>query len=276
MDAHRAARNAAWHSHEAPVVASLLGASATTLFALVAVAPIVICARRAGGALVEPLAAMPLVAVAGALALSAIVFRRVGAAAVAPSHAIAKYAVWATPSIVLALWALGLLFPETSPVGAVGFLGLVLAEEGWSWGRFGRLAHAWAAPGVARSDRAGATARESPLSDVAAIDESLESVEEGVTQRMVRRRQQDGRETIEGWTRVEFQGSQRHATAHLAICPPFEFTPECYAEQADGPPADIKVAQVLPYGVRLEVKLDAPAPEPCAVAIEFSIVANSS
>ncbi len=47
--------------------------------------------------------------------------------------------------------------------------------------------------------------------------------------------------------------------------------PQCYAEQMDGPPARLKVAQVLAYGVRFEIKLEEPAEEPTSVVIEFSI-----
>jgi hypothetical protein len=39
----------------------------------------------------------------------------------------------------------------------------------------------------------------------------------------------------------------------------------------DGPPAQIKVAQVLPQGVRFEIKLDEPGTEASDVLVEFSI-----
>jgi hypothetical protein len=70
---------------------------------------------------------------------------------------------------------------------------------------------------------------------------------------------------------VEFIANQRHGTAHVAICPPLARTPLCDAEPSDGPPAQVHVAQVLPYGVRIEIKLDQPAEEACRVTVELSI-----
>jgi hypothetical protein len=88
---------------------------------------------------------------------------------------------------------------------------------------------------------------------------------------VVRRCEPDGSETIAGWLRAAVPAAARHATAHVAICPPFEGLPECFAEQMDGPPAQVKVAQVLPHGVRFEIKLDERAAEASDVLVEFSI-----
>ena len=95
--------------------------------------------------------------------------------------------------------------------------------------------------------------------------------DESICQQVVRRREQDGSETIVGWLRTTVPAAARHAAAHVAICPPFGGLPECFAEQMDGPPARIKVAQVLPHGVRFEIKLDEPAAEATDVLVEFSI-----
>ena len=61
------------------------------------------------------------------------------------------------------------------------------------------------------------------------------------------------------------------AIQHLAICPPFDHMPQCFVEQMDGPPAQVKVARVLPYGVRLEIKLDNVPKSAVDVSIEFSL-----
>ena len=57
----------------------------------------------------------------------------------------------------------------------------------------------------------------------------------------------------------------------MAICPPLARVPRCDAEPADGPPSQVRMAQALPYGVRLEVKLDKAATEASQVLVEFSI-----
>ncbi len=281
MDALSAASAAPWLSIGQPPIgqplaARLLRATSIVLFALLALLPIVICARRASGALVEPLPATALVAVAAVLALAAIAFRRHGRAIAAHSHPLARYAPLVAPSLVLVLWSAGLLLPGTSTAGVLGFLGLLLVEEGWSWGRLGHETadrvqlgqNSLAQRGPSTSDP---PARGVSQSGLALGAETEEELEQGVSQRMVRRRDETGREMIEGWVRAEFAPSQRHATAHLAICPPLAHVPECFAEPADGPPSQIKVAQVLPYGVRFEIKLDEPATEPSEVMIEFSI-----
>ena len=103
-----------------------------------------------------------------------------------------------------------------------------------------------------------------------ADSEPAEEAVRGVLQQMTRRREEQG-EVIEGWLCVEFLPQQRHAAAHVAICPPLARTPVCYGEPADGLPAQVKVGQALPYGVRFEVKLDQPAEEAGSVTVEFSI-----
>src|SRR5262249_57491497 len=101
--------------------------------------------------------------------------------------------------------------------------------------------------------------------------EDVESQEdEATTQSITRRTDRDG-EVIEGWIRVAFATAERHAAGHLAICPPMDRRPACFAEQASGPAAEIKIAQVLCHGVRFELKLDEPAAERSSVVVEFAI-----
>jgi hypothetical protein len=40
-------------------------------------------------------------------------------------------------------------------------------------------------------------------------------------------------------------------------------------EQIGGPPSRVKTAQLLPYGVRLDLKLAATAEEPTSVLLQF-------
>ncbi len=241
-------------------------AALATLFALVALAALVVILRRIDGALREPLPPFALAALGGGLAIAALAFRHLTARDCWQWGATACYAIWAAPSVVLLLWAAGILLPGTTATGWASFLGLLLVEEGWSWGRLPKKG-------------AGVLNNESrPLFSEAGLSmldgepsQAPADIDETATQWLVRRREPDGGEAIEGWLRTGFVAGQRHAMAHLAICPPMATTPVCYAEASDGPPAQVKVGQVLPYGLRLEIKLDEAAEEPCEVLVEFSI-----
>ena len=91
-----------------------------------------------------------------------------------------------------------------------------------------------------------------------------------------RRRDDDSGEVLEGWVRVDFAAGQRHAASHVAICPPLERNPTCYAESVDGPDASVKITQAMSYGVRLEVKLAEAAEEPASVIVEYSILEHAA
>jgi hypothetical protein len=236
--------------------------------ALVAVVGLVICARRATGALVVPLAPGVLAGLGIVLAAVAVSFRRTMAAAVLSR--LATFAVWSVPSLALLVWAAAVTLAGSETLGLVAFVGALLVEEGWSWGRLRLRAdeppRAIDVPIVGPARRAVVSA----VDDAQAPDVETD---ETVSQNIVRRRGETG-EVIEGWVRVELAAAQRHAAAHVAICPPLDRVPECYAEQMDGPSARIQVAQVLAYGVRFDVKLDEPSCEPCSVIVEFSIQEN--
>lgn len=62
----------------------------------------------------------------------------------------------------------------------------------------------------------------------------------------------------------------RTTSVHVAFCPPFASLPHVEFEQADGPAARIKLAQLLVHGARFDVKLQAAAPESETVCIEMT------
>ncbi|MGA2798559.1 MAG: hypothetical protein ABSE63_13335 [Thermoguttaceae bacterium] len=92
----------------------------------------------------------------------------------------------------------------------------------------------------------------------------------GVTQQLTRSTTAQGGDLLCGALRLDFAAGQRTGNLHVAFCPPFAGTPEITAEQADGPEARIKIAQLLPYGVRMDVKLVVPSDEPAGVLVQFS------
>ena len=91
-----------------------------------------------------------------------------------------------------------------------------------------------------------------------------------VLQQLTRRHAADGSEDLSGWLRMPFAPGQRTASLHVAFCPPFARTPEVSAQQLDGPAVRIKTGQLLPYGVRLDLKLSAAAEMPSGVLLRFS------
>ncbi len=115
-----------------------------------------------------------------------------------------------------------------------------------------------------------------PVRNQTASDETEEAAiipedaAEGVLSELVREQGADGVETIRGWLLAEFAPGQRTAVAHVAFCPALGGQPQCEAEQVAGPPATVRVAQILPLGARIEARLDAPAQAATAVRIELA------
>jgi hypothetical protein len=91
-----------------------------------------------------------------------------------------------------------------------------------------------------------------------------------VVQQLVRTRSAAGLDRMQGWLRTEFEPTERNATLHVAFCPPFAEAPRLTVLQISGPAARIKPVQLLPYGVRLEVKRLLAGHDPATVVLEFS------
>ncbi len=91
-----------------------------------------------------------------------------------------------------------------------------------------------------------------------------------VIQQITRRRAADGREILSGWLRVPLAAGQRSANVHVAFCPPLQHAPQMSVAQREGPAARIRAVQVLPYGVRLDVKLTQASPTPVDLLLEFT------
>ena len=78
---------------------------------------------------------------------------------------------------------------------------------------------------------------------------------EQVLQQLTRSRIADGSEAIHGTLLAEFAPGERTTILHVAFCPPFEQLPSVEVEVDHGPGCDVKLAQVLHQGARLEVRL---------------------
>ncbi len=182
---------------------------------------------------------------------------------------------WLAPALACLL-ALLLWLPGTRGVAPLGFAAIVAIGSS----RWGGLMRPQTPPVESPADRFHDEHEdqdeESAQADLA--DEEppgeLSPLAPSAVQQLIRRRQPGQAESISGSLRADFAAGQRTVSAHVAICPPFERAPRCQAAVAAGPPAEVRVATSLPFGVRLEVKLAQPAIEPTSVVVELAIDAT--
>lgn len=162
--------------------------------------------------------------------------------------------------------------PGTPVRGLVILWGILAAEECWAWGPAGW----WR---IAPSSRTRATTAEPARGGAAESATSRQTMsaprfddppDGDVTQQMTRVHTPGGSEVLSGWLRVSMAAGQRSANVHVAFCPSFLRTPRVSVEQRGGPRARIKTVQVLPQGVRFDLKLAAPGEVAQSVLLEFS------
>jgi hypothetical protein len=176
----------------------------------------------------------------------------------------------------------GVLLPGTALAGGCLLVALLAVEETWC---LARLPGGRALP----RDGVGSRFRDLDGRGLAKVSEVTRSTpdpfasdrfasvdDETVDQQIARRRTPDGEETIEGFVRVHFGAGQRTAESHIAFCPPLERRPRVEFEAAAGPDARIELGQVLPLGIRLDLKLAQATAEPTAVVVHFAAVPESS
>jgi hypothetical protein len=239
---------------------------AAALLILPPLAAVLFVTRRLSGALLEPLDPAVLWAAGGLLAAWAAGLRRLAPiSVVAGGLLLPRRMLWLVPSLVLLLWAAALSLPGTPASGLLALWGVLALEELWCcW-------QTWPTA-VGRQERRLAAARAgTPLVNGPIVHEAAAPLPTGeISQQLVRRREPDGRDSLSGFVRATFAPGQRTAEAHVAFCPPFSTAPECLCEQVGGPAARVHAGQLLPYGVRFDVKLDAPSAAATDVLVEFA------
>jgi len=229
--------------------------------------------RRIAGALDVPLAP-PLLLATGLFAAAVAVAAREAwnrRSFEAPrSHL--DLALWIAPTPALIMLGMAVSLPGTSTGGLIVFWGLLLLEETWSWRR-----SPWRGATLIPRDEPTEPPSVEPTPEPAFHEEAEnlpavvdECPAREVTQQLTRDVDADGVERISGWLRAEFEAGQRTSVVHLSFCPPMNKTPELMVEQADGPTARIKTAQLLAHGARLDLKLSQPADEDDSVLLQFS------
>jgi hypothetical protein len=244
---------------EAPAV-EVARWSAATLVGVLVLAAAVIGWRRLAGALESPLPAASLAALGlllGGVAASArLLWRYAGPAAdSAPFDALVRWLP--LPMIVLAATALSV--SGTSPAGLAALWGMLALEEVAVRPR-GKKGVRNVLP--VRPD--GRFAKKVPHTS------SFPVPDDEVTQQLTRSQSADGVETLSGWLRVGLGPGQRSANVHVAFCPPFGRTPTLEVTQSAGPPSRIKTVQLLPFGARIDLKLNQAGDEPTSVLLQFS------
>ncbi len=242
----------------------------SSFIGLLVLAALLVAWRRWAGALSHPLAPAVMMLVAASLAAAAVLARSGRPAA-----------FWSLLlSAAILLLGSSLCIAGSGRLGLLAFWAIVAGEEGWAWGR----------PLVARRRRGPQPAKDqthrfridpaqsllprpAPPEVLGGRDETLaEDVvpAENVLQRLTLSQQADGSQRLSGWLRLRLTAGQRSGVVHVAFCPPFCQTPELSLEQLEGPPARVRTAQLLPHGVRLDLKLSTAAAAEGSVLLRFA------
>lgn len=227
--------------------------------------------RRLAAELGQPLKP-PLLLLVGGLVVVVALGVRVCWHRLAPAPAPRRWqwAVALLPTMAVLVFGLAVSLPGTKPGGLIAFWVLLAGGELWAWrpAAWRKLRDGPTAPRAARPVRVDRAQTPSPHPALPTLRDHVPADE--VLQQLTRSRTGEGREELAGWLREGFACGQRTASAHVEFCPPFSQTPQLKVEQVGGPPARIKTAQLLPYGVRLELKLAAAAEKPESVLLQFS------
>jgi hypothetical protein len=241
--------------------------------------------RRLSGALVIPLSAALLIP-SGFLACFAVLgirlFRRNSFKDNLSSRADLILDIALSAAIMI--FAAALSLPGTNGWGLALFWLFIASEELWSWRhRAGRLLwRPWGKKISIRPVRIDpaqsvpphinpANIAQAPVSNP--MTSSTRSADH-IIQQLTRSTTADGSDVLSGWLRLDLVPGQRIGSLHVAFCPPFTSTPELTVEQLDGPEARLKIAQLLPYGARLDLKLLSFSEETTSVLVQFSARAD--
>ena len=272
-----------WMAASSEEAAWVARQAAWLLAGVLALAAVVLCWRRLAGALDLPLG-LPFLAAAGGLAVLLAVGARTAArwAADVRNPTTGQCVLSWLVSCSLVAWAASLTMPGVSRAGILMVYALVAVEECWrlgvwfqrtrlgnslrdeldAWAR--RLGWRWRPLTALDLDTGG----RSPQEPDTVADQPVPSGE--VVQELLRLRSEDGAQWLRGRLRTLMAPGQRTVSVHAAFCPPFSSTPNVSVDQSEGPPARVKVAQLLPYGVRFDIRLGDPAEETVSLGLRFT------
>ncbi len=236
-------------------VADLTTYLRSAVTALLASAAAFIASRRLAGALETPLEPFQLLITGVVLA---------GLAWIA--HAPAQTGRFPVGGVLISLAMLvltaSLSLRGSDATALLGFWAMIAGGELWAWR--GMLP-------ARRSTKADLAIARPPAPRGGDAIEEFEPTEPAidVLQQLTLRSTAEGGQELSGWLRMRPAAGQRTGSLHVAFCPSFSQIPQVQAEAVSGPDCRIKAAQVLPYGARLDVKLDEPAEEDESVLVWF-------
>jgi hypothetical protein len=261
---------------DAPPLGALLRRvlAGACLGGLVVVAAI-LAARRAGGMFAEPLSAGTLFCTGTLIASLTLIAQwphRLFARSLAETRErrvdVADVLALGAPVFVAALLAAAMTLPGTSLGGVLLlWLPLVAAQSALVWlhrdrSRI-RLADEKTVSNITAAEVEVPPRELAPTAKTHSDEEFLEDelsdeqLPADVTQTWTRRTI-DGVDELEGLARVEFRAGARVTNLHVSVCPPFAASPEVFAEATEGAAADVKIAEALTFGLRIEVRRTEP------------------
>jgi hypothetical protein len=239
-------------SPRAFAVAELTGYLRSTAAALLALAAVFLAWRRLAGALGTPLGPFQLLVAAGLLA---------GLTRFARGPAPTGRPGAAGLPVSLAMLAIAASFSLSggNSFALLVFWAVIAGEECWAWRGLAPARRAPKAKLPTVPPPAGDTLEDTGPSEPAT----------DVLQQLTLRATAEGAQELSGWLRIKLAAGQRTGSLHVAFCPSFDCSPQVQAEAVSGPDCRVKASQVLPYGARLDVKLDEPAEEGESVLVWF-------
>lgn len=258
------------HHDWRPMVAPSRGAAGVTLVVGSVLLAMFLLWRRVAGELDAPLAGLPLLAVAVAVLLvsacgnwlSAPRQLHFGRFIVAATGIATLFAVTLPGT---ALWAACLAWSMVIAYDAL------LLREAWdantpqpSSGQYSWRLWVNRQTRIDSPHPSGAATEDKPLTESLAVAErtvagGVDRVEKLVDERLHRQisrgRDEQGRDFLSGWVRLDFQAGQRSEVAHVEFCPPFASLPKAKAWCEEDASVQVKIAQCLHHGMVLEVRL---------------------
>lgn len=258
----------------------------------------VLFGRRVAGALVHPLDGASLLLAGVLLSATAATLRLAWKRVAGESGATgSSWLVWTMPSLALLAFAIALSLPETPAWPLWIFWAMLATEEGVSLWLVWRAVDT-AEPSATVADEleveeigppemtaeltAAPDTQRPPLSGWSSVGErdvridapqqpSPHFVPRNVSQQLTRASEEDGSDVLYGQLRGHFAPGQRSLRLHVSFCPPFETVPQVTVEKLEGPEISVKPAQVLAYGVRLDLRLKSLSADAQDVLLEIFV-----
>ena len=254
-----------------PLERSLLAAAGAVAAALVALCGIVLAARRLSGGF-GPAGGGAVVAVA---ALGGLLVVLVDAAA-RLSGLPAAWRAAARAGYALAWTAVGLPARGTSAIDALCFLVATGVAAAVVAGPLMRLPRGPALAGLSlrlprrpRSRPDGLNAAPPRSATRAAAAAPAVDVCPGQLRQRFERYELDGIDCLRGTLALTVPQGSRSGHGHVGFCPAFRQIPHVEATtEYDGVEAVVTAAEIVPWGVRIECRLDEPAEEPVEIPVD--------